>query len=1562
MSLNVLSSLPGRLRIHIPGVCEWRSAGERRIAALPGVKYCQVNPYTQNCLLHYDPDRVEESALLGAISGFSWSSPPADAAELRPRPRVFQETVGRLRRLRIPVAGLDRDPQLARRVVERLEQRPGVKATANPLTGRVLVEFAAHVVEAAEVVAEVAHLDQALCPLPGEDSPQDPLDPQPLYRSAMRTLGATLGLGFVVARKLMGHSLSPDLRRTALRTAATLGIAQSFPKIRAGLQSTLGRTGADALLYAPMLFSLAFSEGILGLILTGAEASVLLREVLARRRNWNLYEARLGDAPSVHAGAVLRIESGQRLPGPAQVMEGHGSTVTLAGEFVAVRPSDQLSAGSRLQGGPFVVELLAQTSQPLPPRPASPATATEQYIARLNLFSLGYAALQLLISQSPWRALESLMLVNPRPALIGTEMANIAADSRAMRSGLVMVGSRPNRHVRKPDVVVLECPRMLVDSYRLTAIVRLNHDSPEEILAQASGISLACGSPWGTALPVACAQQAEEGLFEHGQAIATLGGRQVCLRIPPGELVERWMGRRLEGGDVPLLLERGKSRIGILLLRPRMHPKVERLRQMCVEHGIDLVVWSHELHPHGRQPQLAHKAQVRLEFCPDRVETIRRWQAEGKRVLYASDHMASAEAFWASDLSVGLSAGRGSRFPGRADFLAPDLSALVDLLEAGVRREKAARDAVIFSLLANAAGAVQGLRTAVGLERASLSVYVASLAALGNVLWRLRGGQRRSAVSAQWSDPRPERWGRRSLPACWKAVSSQPGGLTHEVALARRESQGQQMEPSRWLSRLGAQLSTPMSGILGAAGVVALLAEAPLDFVFIAATLGLNVCIGLWQEMSTGKAQESLMALAAPRASLVRDGQPCEVEADEVVVGDVLLLTPGQRLVGDARVLESNGLELEESTLTGEAHPVRKFAETGFPPQRVVLAGSDVVAGRGLALVFAVGRQTRLGATTAALSLDPGEGSPLGQKMNQLFQGYMPLSIAGGAIVTLAGMARLGWSVHPLITGASIALAAIPEGLPLLSGVGEAIVARRLADRGATVRKLSAVEALGRVTVACCDKTGTLTEGRLRLVEVYPEGEELLAKAALACPASAQALHPTDLALLEGARSQALTDPCELPRSWELPFSSSRGFHATWVQGSLYAKGAPERLLPYCTLTHAESQNWLRQAEAMASRGLRVLLVASGACQQVPQNGLEVALQVDGLVGLCDPLRANAPTAVRQCLQAGIRLLMLTGDHPKTARAIAAELGMQASQEQVLTAAELSDMSDGQVDQALKTAVIVARATPLDKLRIIESLQRQGEIVAMTGDGVNDAPALKLADVGVAMGQSGSQSARQAADVILQRDDFATLVEALIEGRFFWRNMRRSLSLLLGGNLGELSLVVVACLLGHHAPLTTRQILAVNLITDALPAMSVLLQKPHRQELSQLALEGQDTWDGSLRRAVLHRGLATSIPALLSYGAVWRLTGNLSQARTQAFVAIVATQLAQTVDAGRGEGRLSPGVLAASSASLAMLGMAMAVPLLRGVLELTPLPGINLGISVAASLGAVLIGRSLQHT
>jgi magnesium-transporting ATPase (P-type) len=761
------------------------------------------------------------------------------------------------------------------------------------------------------------------------------------------------------------------------------------------------------------------------------------------------------------------------------------------------------------------------------------------------------------------------------------------------------------------------------------------------------------------------------------------------------------------------------------------------------------------------------------------------------------------------------------------------------------------------------------------------------------------------------------------------------------------------------------QLRSPLTAILAGGGALSLAAGAAGDVAVIVAAIAGNAAVGAWQERQAGQAAHALERFAAPTARVLRSGREQTVSARDLVPGDVLILRSGDRVAADARLLESDALTVDEAALTGESMPVVKAATGGTEASRILLDGSDVTTGAAKAVVVAVGDGTRLGSIAAALREVGEDGTPLEQRLTRVLWRTLPFVALGGALVAGAGMLWGGTPAAQLALGATVALGAVPEGLPLLAGVAQAGVSRRLARRRALVTRLAAVEALGRVDVACADKTGTLTAGRLELAVVAgPDGSDprgpsdagalrdVLLSAAIACPhpeADEAGAHPTDLAVLEGARVAGIGDAVAVAREREAPFDPERPFHASVADGAVHVKGAPEEVVERCTGDRAALSE---AAERLSARGLRVLLVARG-----PAEGASVedprGLTALGFVGIADPLRPGVADTVRRCAQAGVRVVMVTGDHPATAAAIAREAGLANGPESVVTAAEIASLDSAALGERLERASVIARSTPMDKVRIVEALRARGHVVAMTGDGVNDAPALRLADVGVAMGRHGTEVARQAADLILADDEFATLAEALVEGRSFWRNMRRALGLLLGGNAGEVGLMTAAALSGLRAPLNPRQVLTVNFVTDVLPALAVAVQDPEHRHLDRLRREGTEALDTRLRGDIIRRGVATALPSFAAYALAQRRPAGQSVA----FASIVTTQVAQTLDLGRAEGRLTRPVLGAAAASLGVVWASLLLPPVRAFLGLAAPGPLTLVLPLAASAASVAISR-----
>ncbi len=1586
----VLHTVPGRIRVHVPG---WSGQGKRsietRLREVQGVRSVQANALTGNILVQFDPTVTNEQSILAMVS-LLVSDASGEPENYPAPPPVVREKHGLTIRARIAVRGLDRDPQLAKRVVEALERHPGVRASANLLTGRVLVEFTEHKTDLEDLIAEV--VDMELPELPLEARPAHPLDPGPLIQSVIRFSGSMLGLGVLTTRQLLKIQEPLPGASTASQIASILAILQSIPPIRYGLRKLLGQTVSGLLMSVPSIITLTIAGRELGLALNGLESLRLLTAVNAQRSAWRRYEEREEHAAPAQPDAVIRLESGERTPLAAKLMEGTGTAIGLDGMPLPVTQGNTIPPGARLYGGPFVLKLQAEESfEAFIPTPrSSPPTPSifERYLQVMGPVSLVYTAATALLTRSLSQTLAALLLVTPRTAMIGSETAELGAVARMIRAGVIVIGTRTNRSYRRPDAFFLDGVRLLTDGLELSGAWPMTNDyDTAEILAIAAGVSAAAGSPWGGAFRAASGVTMSNGTFDGKVATASADGVQYSLGP-----VEDWSAipeaaRLRQRGDYVLVLrsDREEQPLGVFALRPKLASGVSDLVEACQRYGVELGVISS-----GDQiavQAVAQRAHVLLLESNDPVEAIRAKQKEGALVAFVSDNAGAAPGFTACDLAIGVTDG-SSRLPVRADLLAPDLTAMAAILEASVRRDATARDSVGLSVVSNITGAVWGFRGRPGLMHAARAVSITSLIAIADGWLRLLGGERQRSTIFHLFDPHPERWGQRSVEQVLHVLNSSPEGLSSAQAAERLHNTPPEARRNSLLTAFLEQINSPLIAIYAAGAGLSLFTGAVGDFVIIGATILANVGVGVWQEHKADRVAAALATMSTSTAHVQRDGHSVTIPVNEVVPGDMLLLAPGDRIAADARLLSSHGLEVDEAALTGESVPVSKAPTGGTDASRTVMEGSDVTTGTGHAVVVAVGRQTRMGATAAALSGDEMEQSPLGVRLNRMLRVLLPLSIGGGGIVLASGFIRRIPLASLLAIGMTTILAAIPEGLPLLASVGEAGVARRLAGRDAVVRRLSAVEALGRVDVACTDKTGTLTKGQLALSMVADYDQEakvpgelsaalrhVLLTAAFASPhPSAQdaKAHPTDVAIIQGAVDAGLDKQLHEKHEAELAFDPVRSFHVTVAQGHLCIKGAPEALIPRCSwmLEHGEKRpldengqhQWLALSRRLAERGLRILMVAEGSPATPLDNPR--GLTALGFVGISDPLRPTVQAAVHRCREAGVRVIMITGDHPATARTIAQEAGLLDKDGEVLTGAEILELQNSELDERLEHAVVIARATPLDKLRIIESLQRHGNTVAMTGDGVNDAPALRLADVGVAMGRAGTEVARQVADVVLVDDDFSTLVEALVEGRSYWRNIRRALGLLLGGNLGELGLIVGASLMGLNFPLTARQILSMNVITDLLPATAVALQQPEHHSLAGLDREGEAALGRPLRNEIFRRAIISAGPALASY-LIMLGSSTLPEARSVAYSSIIATQLTQTLDAGRAEGRLTRSVFGAVASSTGMLIATLGVPPLRTFLNLV-MPGplgwalIGGGALLAVALDRVLAPPALR--
>jgi Ca2+-transporting ATPase len=710
-------------------------------------------------------------------------------------------------------------------------------------------------------------------------------------------------------------------------------------------------------------------------------------------------------------------------------------------------------------------------------------------------------------------------------------------------------------------------------------------------------------------------------------------------------------------------------------------------------------------------------------------------------------------------------------------------------------------------------------------------------------------------------------------------------GLTSAAAAERLALLGRnelaREPPPSWPSRLLAQLRSPLVGLLLAACVVAALLGERGDAIAIAVIVVLNAFVGLLQESRAERALAALAGMTAARCRVLRDGRQTVVPTAEVVRDDVLLLEAGDVVAADALLEEAIALTTNEAALTGESAAVEKRAggPTDAPlaeRRGMVFMGTSVATGTGRAQVTATGMATELGRIAGLLATVTREITPLQRRLDRVGKLLLGGCLAVVGLTAVIGLLRARPVLEVLMSAVSLAVAAVPEGLPTVVTIALAVGVQRMAARNVLVRKLAAVETLGSTTVICTDKTGTLTTGVMTVREVWgADHDRVLAAAAACCDAElgpdgrGGTGDPTELAILAAAFARDIrreSIETSSPRLSARPFDAERRrMSILRSDGVLYAKGALESILPLCvggpSQLDAEGA-----ASEMAGRGLRVLAVALGTGPD------ERDLELVGLVGLADPPRTEAIEAVSAARRAGIRTIMITGDHPVTAEAIAREMGIAGPRDAT-------------------AEVVHARATPEDKLRIVRDLKAAGHVAAMTGDGVNDAPALREAHVGIAMGKTGTEVTRAAADVVLADDSFASIVAGVREGRGIFDNIRKTLIYLLTGNLGELVVMLGAAIAGLPLPLLPLHLLWVNLVTDGLPALALVLEPPSPNVMARPPrpptepMLGRREW-----RAVAVTGLLEGAVVLGTFA--WSLRSmNVAAARTLAFSTLVFCEL-----------------------------------------------------------------------
>jgi Ca2+-transporting ATPase len=854
-----------------------------------------------------------------------------------------------------------------------------------------------------------------------------------------------------------------------------------------------------------------------------------------------------------------------------------------------------------------------------------------------------------------------------------------------------------------------------------------------------------------------------------------------------------------------------------------------------------------------------------------------------------------------------------------------------------------------------------------------------------------------------------------------RLATDEDRGLTAAEAVRRRAEHGdnvlREKPPEAWWWKLLRQFRELVIWILLVAAVIAGAMGDWADTAAIVAIVLVNAIIGFFQEERALRALAALQRMSAPLARVVRDGEPRQVPASEVVPGDRIELEAGDAVPADARLIEAFGLRVQEAALTGESESAEKgpagplAAATPLGDRRsIVHSGTVVAAGRAAALVVATGMTTELGRIASLLERAEPETTPLQRRLTELGRLLIVICLAVVAVIFALELMRGGRVTDVLLRAVSLAVAAVPEGLPTVVTVVLAIGLQRMVARNALVRRLPSVETLGSVTVICTDKTGTLTRNEMTVREIVtaggryevtgggyaPQGEfrtagpgserqpvvaetqpdlwRLLVIGGRCGNASVQPESgggwravgdPTEAALVVAAikGGVAVSDPAE-PVIFELPFDSDRKRMSVVVQRLhggrvLETKGATEAVLPRCTaelrdgtvvpLSADRRQAILVAATGMADRALRVL---SLACRELPADepydgtadDRERDLVHVGLVGMLDPPRDEARAAVATCRSAGIRPVMITGDHPATALAIGRELGLADGTGRAVTGAELDALSAEELAAVVDTISVYARVTAEHKLRVVKAWQQRGQVVAMTGDGVNDAPAVKAADIGIAMGITGTDVTKEASDMVLTDDNFASIVTAVEEGRGIYDNVQKFIHYLLSCNAGEVLLMLVAAVVGWPAPLAAIQILWLNLVTDGLPALALGLEPPEPDIMARPPRPPQEPLITRRRGLVIlaHGGLVAAV-TLAAFWLTWQGSSDpaaIERAQTTTFCVAAFAQLLFAIGCrsdrftafGIGFFR-NPALLAAIAISALLQVAVVTLPVARPVFE-----------------------------
>ncbi|HGM1519169.1 TPA: calcium-translocating P-type ATPase, PMCA-type [Clostridioides difficile] len=889
--------------------------------------------------------------------------------------------------------------------------------------------------------------------------------------------------------------------------------------------------------------------------------------------------------------------------------------------------------------------------------------------------------------------------------------------------------------------------------------------------------------------------------------------------------------------------------------------------------------------------------------------------------------------------------------------------------------------------------------------------------------------KKRKEWSSKMENHKQMPWHSRATHEILESLDSSEEGLTDTEAEKRLKENGlnelRKKPPRTTLQMLWSQITDAMVMILIGAAILSLIFGEFTEAFVILIIVTVNAVIGIVQEKKAESSLEALKNMNSPTARVMRDGEENVIPASNLVVGDIVFLEDGAMVPADLRLIETSSLKIQEASLTGESVPSEKDADTILPKECVLgdrsnmaYTSSIVTYGRGVGVVVATGMDTEVGNIAHLLDSQDDFDTPIKRKLNTVGK---TLSVIG-IIVCVVIFAIGAFYQRPLLPmfmiAISLAISIIPEGLPATATIVMALGVQRMAKRNALIRKLPAVETLGGATVICCDKTGTLTLNKMTVTHIAVNGDFESGKVTSIDTASEK--HPlvykkivyagalcNDACINPDKTDEILGDPTEgalifmakkfgidqealeeeYPRVFEQPFDSDRKcmttVHNIDEKIIAYTKGAVDEILDLCTkiltskgernITEVDKKNIHELCLNMSKDALRVLGFAKREISSIPKEdseNIEYDLTFIGMVGMIDPPRTEVIDAVSTCKEAGIRTIMITGDHKVTATTIAHELGIWSEENTVISGDELDNLSDDELDEAVKNTTVFARVSPFDKLRIIQSLKRIGEVPAMTGDGVNDSPALKSADIGIAMGISGTDVAKDSSDMILMDDSFTTIAYAIKEGRRVYRNIQKVIQFLLVGNIAEILTLFVAILLNWDTPLLAVHILWVNLATATLPALALGVDPPSRNIMKHQPVKSTTLFEKNLIQRVVTQGIFVAIMTILAYKIGLNIE-NHSVGQTMAFCVLAFSQMLRAFSQrsntdsmfNRNNGK-NPFLLISFLTSAFLIAVILFVPVFRNAFNLTVLNNLEWLITIVLAIMSVIqveVGKIIKR-